>query len=99
MARFFLLALLVTSLLIGGKAEVWLFPFSSFRFLFLASWVLGCVGFPCEQKKDRRVTFGKPTKEEANKSISVDQKWLSSRRLVKLLSLFVDVMQVRRWSL
>ena len=47
---------------------------SSFRFLFLASWVPGCVGFPCEQKKDQRVTFGKPTKEEANKSISVDHK-------------------------
>ena len=45
------------------------------------------------------MTFGKPTKEEANKSISVNQKWLSSRGLVKLLSLFVDVMQVRRWSL
>ena len=84
MARFFLLALLVTSLLIGGKAEVWLFPFSSFRFLFLASWVLGCVGFPCEQKKDRRVTFGKPTKEEANKSISVDHKMAKFSRVCKV---------------
>ena len=45
------------------------------------------------------MTFGKPTKEEANKSISVDHKWLSSRRLGRLPSLFVDVMQVRRWSL
>ena len=44
------------------------------------------------------MTFGKPTKEEANKSISVNQKWQSSRGLVKLLSLFVDVMQVRRSS-
>ena len=101
MARFFLLALLVTSLLIGGKAEGLTLP--SFLFCFcslrLASWVLGCVGFPCEQKRDRGMTFGKPTKEEANKSISVNQKWQSSRGLVKLLSLFVDVMQVRRWSL
>ena len=90
---------------VGNESTYWrkgrglTLPSFSFRFLFLASWVLGCVGFPCEQKKDRRVTFGKPTKEEANKSISVNQKWQSSRGLVKLLSLFVDVMQVRRWSL
>ena len=30
MVMFFLLALLVTGLLIGGKAEAWLFPFSLF---------------------------------------------------------------------
>ena len=84
MARFFLLALLVTSLLIRGKAEVWLFPFSSFHFLFLVSWVLGCVGFHTNRKKDRWVTFRKPTKEEANKSISVDHKMAKFSRVCKV---------------
>ena len=32
-------------------------PFFSFRFLFLASWVLGCVGFPYEQKKRSKSDF------------------------------------------
>ena len=84
MVRFFPLALLVMGLLIGGEGRGLTLPSFSFRFLFLASWVLGCVGFPCEQKRDRRMTFGQPTKEEANKSISVDQKWLSVSKVSKV---------------
>ena len=94
---------------VGNESTYWrkgrglTLPSFSFRFCSLRLGSLGGLGFPCEQKRDRRVTFGKPTKEEArNKSISVDQeKWLSSgeKVRVKLLSLFVDVMQVRRWSL
>ena len=44
-----LLVLLVMGLLIGGKAEVWLYPL--FVFCSLRLGVRGCVGFPCEQKK------------------------------------------------
>ena len=90
---------------VGNESTYWRKGRGLVFTLFLLSFFVPCVlgpwvrGFSCEQKRDRRVTFGKPTKEEANKSISVNQKWQSSRGLAKLLSLFVDVMQVRRWSL
>ena len=90
---------------VGNGSTYWIkgrgLTLPSFLFSFFVPCILGpwVRGFSMRTEKDRRVTLGKPTKEEASKSISVDQKWLSSRRLVKLLSLFVDVMQVRRWSL
>ena len=64
MVKFFLLALLVTGLLIGGKVEVWLFPFpffpSSFfvfRFsLFCVFCVLGCMRYR-ESRGENEVWF------------------------------------------
>ena len=48
---------------VGNESTYWrkgrglTLPSFSFRFLFLASWVLGCVGFPVEQKRDQKSDF------------------------------------------
>ena len=64
MVKFLLLSLLVTGLLIGGKAEVWLFPFpfshlrfSFFVFHFFASFASLCARGVVRAKEKTKCDF------------------------------------------